>query len=66
MTRYVVDLSTNPPTCFPEGLSTEDFVDATRVEDAWRRFLDIKTGTTHDCAEYARLASLDAAERGRA
>lgn len=50
---YEVDHGMEPPSCLPTDLDRCNLVDITRVSDSWRRYLDSKTGQTHDGAVYA-------------
>ena len=50
---YTVDHSTMPPSCLPTHLDRSNLVDITQVFDSWRRYLDKRTGETHDGAVYA-------------
>lgn len=59
---YTVDRSTMPPSCLPTHLDRSNLIDITHVDDAWRRYLDTQTGTTHDGAVYAeKMRRLDGA-----
>ncbi len=39
-------------TFLPADLDRSELVDVTRIGDRFRRFIDTRTGRTHDCAEY--------------
>lgn len=49
--EYEVNRNIMLPSCLPVGLNAE-LLDITCVGDAWRRYIDAKTGDIHDGAEY--------------
>lgn len=54
--QYVVDRSTQPPSCYPEGIDRRQWVDLTTIGDMWRKYLDIQTDEIHDGAVYYERA----------
>lgn len=54
--KYEINKSTTPWTCFPEGLDTSEFIEISTMDSPWAKYLDQKTGKTHDCGEYFEAA----------
>jgi hypothetical protein len=58
---FEMDYSTMPPSCFPVGMDRGELVNASRIGDAWARYINTRTGEEVDCAEYAEAAQRYAA-----
>lgn len=50
--QFDVDHSTMPPSCLPTDLDRSNLMDITRLGDSWKRYVDTKTGETHDGSVY--------------
>lgn len=42
------------PICLPSNLDRSNLLDITTLGDAYRRYMDTRTGVIHDGAEYRR------------
>lgn len=53
---YTIDHSTMPPSFLPADLDRSNLIDVTRLQDPFRRYMDVRTGEIHDGAVYAAAA----------